>query len=223
MGESGAAAHGALLVGLSARGFELAAGAPFDTWRETLALVLRLHEGIQWAVGDLLNFGEAAYGEAYAQGVPNVAPHTLAVWKYVANRFAPARRGLMERGLTWAHFAAVAGVKDIATQDEWLERARDQGWSSHALREVRRDEELEAEAPRQLEGPGDAIVPPADRPDHGDDLAALWVAINEYVDAVNDFDERDEDSATNVEVTAAAVDAAVRELLTAARQGKAVA
>lgn len=110
------------------------AGLPYDEWTPDGIRFRRVKEWLQFAIGDWLNHGEAAYGEMYAQAASETGlpEETLMILKYVSSRIEPARR---IKDLTWSHHREVAKFPP-EEQDKWLERARDKAWSVKELKDA---------------------------------------------------------------------------------------
>jgi hypothetical protein len=79
----------------------LVEGQPtYEAWATMLAQAEHAHRCLGWWLGDLLNYGEAAYGERYAQAVQTtgLAVQTLTNYKSVAKAIPPEKR---IEGLSW--------------------------------------------------------------------------------------------------------------------------
>lgn len=85
---------------------------PYEVWEAQVATLQKILKGIQWAVGDALNYGERTYGEIYPQAVDltGLKVSTLYSMKYVASRFQMGQR---RPNLSFAHHAAVASIMDV--------------------------------------------------------------------------------------------------------------
>ncbi len=102
----------------------------FDEW-EALGQVLgHMGRNIQWWIGDWVNYGEAAYGEKYAQAmdVTGVDYAVLANYAWVASRVS-----LRNETLTWTHHLEVAALEP-SEQERWLEAAAKENLSTRELR-----------------------------------------------------------------------------------------
>jgi len=79
-----------------------------------------------------LNYGEREYGKKYKEALDETgyAYQTLANIKYVSGRFGISQR---RENLSWSHHAVIAALES-PEQDEWLDRAEQEGWSVKALR-----------------------------------------------------------------------------------------
>ena len=87
---------------------------------------------VSLVVGDWLNYGDAEYGEMYAQAAATTGLEyaSLDHCKVVANSIEFGRR---RPNLTWSHHHEVAGLEPDE-QDLWLERAEANGWTVKELR-----------------------------------------------------------------------------------------
>lgn len=105
-----------------------------ERYEELLRAAGRLKSASSFWIGDLILFGEARYGERYAQAinVTGLREGTLANYASVARQVAPSRR---REALSFAHHEAVAKLEP-ADQDAWLGRAEDEGWTRDDLREA---------------------------------------------------------------------------------------
>lgn len=119
-----------------------------------------------WLIGDCLNAGEAAFGESYAQALPDdrLAVKTLANYKWVASRVESSRR---REGLAFGHHAEVAALEP-QEQDRWLDRAGAESLSRSALRAALRGLDAPSDdgaaADGQPEQPQAEVLPPKARP-----------------------------------------------------------
>jgi hypothetical protein len=105
----------------------------FDEWTRIGTSLQAVESGMQWALGDWLNYGEAKYGEKYAQAVEatGYTYQTLADFAYVASRVTISRR---RETLRFSHHREVAALEPDE-QDAILERAT----AAHASVAVVRD------------------------------------------------------------------------------------
>ncbi len=97
-----------------------------EEWSEAVELVSQLEVCSSWWVGDLLCAGENAFGERYAQGIPEgLSPSALKGYLWTASRVPPANR---HPGLSWSHHRAVAALPPVE-QALLLDQAEAEGWS----------------------------------------------------------------------------------------------
>jgi hypothetical protein len=104
-----------------------------ERWADLLAAAKNYADAQYWIAGDLANFGEAHYGEAYSQFVDVMGydPGTLTAAMYVARtiRFEERRPEL-----SWSCHQVVAGIKDPEQRKAWLGLAADNKWTREELR-----------------------------------------------------------------------------------------
>lgn len=93
----------------------------FDGWAATGVWLETAHGAIQWWLGDWLLLGEARFGEAHAQALPElgVEPETLEQYAWLARNIPPSRRLF---NLPWSVYRVVGALPE-AEQRRWLERA----------------------------------------------------------------------------------------------------
>lgn len=133
------------LVGLDLTNPEM----PRAEWEDLGRKLGHLHRWTAWALGDWLNFGEALYGEeAYdstegavsdrydvAGRVTGLAASTLMNYASVCTRIARSRRRVE---LPFTVHEAVAALEP-EEQNEWLQKAVDEGWNREDLRSAIRE------------------------------------------------------------------------------------
>lgn len=107
----------------------------FDDWLGFGNKLWTVHNAIQWAIGDWINYGEAHYGEKYAQALDTTeySYGTLANYAYVARAFETSRR---REKLSWSHHSAVRGIADKQEQDALLDIAESQQMGRDELRDI---------------------------------------------------------------------------------------
>jgi hypothetical protein len=113
-------------------------GLQFDHWQRLGDLLKKTGQGVQFWIGDWIRYGEAEYGEKYAQAIATTGQNyqTLADDVYVASNVDISLRN---ENLSFNHHRAVASLPPIQ-QKRWLKRAVDEAWS---YRELRREIERE--------------------------------------------------------------------------------
>ena len=104
-------------------------------WEGPMQFALWCQRASPWWIGDLLNAGDAAFGEAFSQVCAGyVSGDQLQRYESIARRVPPKNR--RER-LSWSAHANVARLND-SQQQFMLKEAERRGWTSEELRrEVR--------------------------------------------------------------------------------------
>ncbi len=112
---------------------------PFAEWEMLVVKIVAGVEALQWALADALAYGEACYGETYAQISATLeqaglrrSPGTLANYVYVATR---VQRSLRNEGVQFSLHQLVAPF-DPPTQTKLLTRAAEEGWTWQQMREA---------------------------------------------------------------------------------------
>lgn len=91
----------------------------------------QIQTAMQWYLGDLVNYGEPAYGEKYAQAIESgYDPDYLRNLSYIAQRFPMARRNAQ---CTWSQHALVASMPN-EDADRWLALSAARGLTRAALK-----------------------------------------------------------------------------------------
>jgi len=108
----------------------------YDRWAAVGELLVTVRESSSlWWLGDWLNYGERAYGERYSQAF-TLLPYSYSFLSQVAWVCRSVMSFTRVKDITFQHHREVASLS-TASQSEWLERARCEGWSSRDLaREV---------------------------------------------------------------------------------------
>ena len=89
-------------------------GMKFEHWERLMRVLERAEQGIQWYIGDALNYGEREYGDKYAQvldahkqtGIP---VETLRTYQWVAEKVKPVTR---VTNVSWSVHREVATLPD---------------------------------------------------------------------------------------------------------------
>jgi len=121
----------------------------YEQWHAAGAQLQKMGRAWQFWCGDWLNYGEARYGEKYAQAIETTdfARQTLLNVASIAKRVPPERR---RESLSFSHHEAVASLKP-AEQDRWLSEAESEGYTVKRLRSRLNGVEKDAPDPdRQL-------------------------------------------------------------------------
>ena len=102
-----------------------------EDWEGPLQFALWCQKASPWWIGDLLNSGDAAFGEAFSQVCQGfVSGDQLQRYESVARRVPAKNR---RESLSWSAHAAVARLAS-EHQRQMLKRAEDHGWTSEELR-----------------------------------------------------------------------------------------
>ena len=118
-------------------GLNVKGAAPLPEWAGPLRFSLWCQQGAPWWIGDLLNAGDARFGESFSQVCEGaVSADQLQRYESVARRVPPQNR---RPGLSWSAHAAVARLPH-ALQRKMLERAEQAGWTSTVLQRKVREE-----------------------------------------------------------------------------------
>ena len=120
----------------------------YDEWARLLGNLLDWEQSIQWWLGDLICYGENAYGELYAQAaeVSGRSVSTLTNWMWVASHVAPAQR---RPELRWTIHREIAALTP-PEQDEWLDAVTEGNWTVEELKKALRENPSADSAPRPL-------------------------------------------------------------------------
>jgi len=104
---------------------------PLEDWAGPMQFALWCQRASPWWIGDLLNWGDAHFGEAFSQVCEgSVSGDQLQRYESVARRVPPKNRC---PDLSWSAHAAVARLSD-EDQRVMLRRAAKHGWTSDQLR-----------------------------------------------------------------------------------------
>jgi hypothetical protein len=119
----------------------------FEEWQKAGHLLLVMARGLQFAVGDWLNYGEDKFGEMAAQVIDarDWTEETVRVYRWVSARVPPQNRRITNE-ITFSHHQAVAKLPP-KRQRELLKLAakdKDDPWSVAKLKnEIRKTEPRE--------------------------------------------------------------------------------
>lgn len=116
---------------LSDTALTLPDGVSFDAWVNIQARLYTVQEASNWWIGDWVVFGEAHYGEAFSQGIPDKDREHIQQCAWVAQRVSVDRRR-PPHVLSWTHHRVVAGLEP-EQQEQMLQQAVEQGWSVREL------------------------------------------------------------------------------------------
>jgi N6-adenosine-specific RNA methylase IME4 len=117
---------------ISDTALELAPGLPFEEWHRCGCLLGQIGRSMQWWIGDWVNYGEATYGEKYAQALDatGLEYQTVANMAWVAAQY---EFSLRKENLSWSHHHFVAALPPDE-RETWLDTAEAEEWSAHELR-----------------------------------------------------------------------------------------
>ena len=102
-----------------------------EEWGQPLMVAIWCQRASPWWIGDLLNAGDARFGEAFSQVCEgHVSSEMLQRYESIARRVPRQNR---RPGLSWSSHAAVARLPH-QQQREMLRRAEELGWNSEQLR-----------------------------------------------------------------------------------------
>ena len=111
--------------------------APLESWAGPLRFSLWCQQGAPWWIGDLLNAGDARFGEMFSQVCEgSVSADQLQRYESVARRVPAENR---RAALSWSAHAAVARLPHVL-QRKMLARAEQSGWTSVVLQRKVREE-----------------------------------------------------------------------------------
>lgn len=109
----------------------------FGQFESALHGVTAAGDSVRWWLGDLLVFGEARFGEEYAQALDGMrlSEHQLRRYRWVAERISPVRR---RENLSFSHHQEVAALEPV-DQERLLAIAEEGQLSVAALRDAMAD------------------------------------------------------------------------------------
>jgi hypothetical protein len=122
----------------TATSLELPNDLAFSDYEHVGWVLGRLRDMTAWALGDWIEYGDAVYGQRYAQAVEATgrAKGTLMNYASVARRVPRSKR---RAELSWSHHEAVA-ARNPVEQARWLNRAVTERLSVEELRGLVREE-----------------------------------------------------------------------------------
>jgi hypothetical protein len=88
----------------------------FEEWRSAMHTLQAMDRSVKWWLGDLILFGEAAYGEMASQEFPDAfsgSPFAESTMRAAAWVSAAFPRGTRVDGLTWTHHRVVAELPPV--------------------------------------------------------------------------------------------------------------
>jgi hypothetical protein len=114
-------------------------------WLQLGAALRTLHKSLAWIAGDWLAQGLGTFGRTVDDlaAVLDVDAGTIHNWTSVARAVEFSRR---RDTLSYSHHVEVAKFEDPADQNQWLDLAERNGWSSKELRAHIKDQPLKLTA-----------------------------------------------------------------------------
>lgn len=107
-------------VTVKTTGLDIKSGMPIDDWLQLGEQLKRVESGIQWWIGDWLNYGERNYGEKYTQGLDatDYSLKGLQNIAYVAGRVETSRRRELVPFSTHSEIASLEPDEQMQALDE---------------------------------------------------------------------------------------------------------
>ena len=98
-----------------------------------LVRLKRLHDGVKYWMGQLMNLTETLFAEEASQVIDQelLTEREAKAYMFVAKSVAPS---VYEQAPSWEHALAVAKLKPDDDQESWLTLAAREGWSAQKLR-----------------------------------------------------------------------------------------
>ncbi|MQA95190.1 MAG: LmbU [Streptosporangiales bacterium] len=123
-------------------GLRFAGSLTFEGWERAGEQISRIVSSSAWCLGDWIIVGQSRFSDRYKQVIEAVGLdyQTVRNYAWVARRFELSRR---RDTLSFQHHAEVAALP-ASEQDDWLDRAEDQGWSRNRLRQELRNSRIPA-------------------------------------------------------------------------------
>ncbi len=126
----------------SPSGMKVIGKPDIEEWAAALHIVSVLERGLAFCVGDMLEYGEAKFGELAAQYIDarHWSAETIRNYRWVA-KSVPLQNRMIDRGLSVAHHQIVAGLP-VPEQRKWLRKALTEDaepWTVARLRSALRE------------------------------------------------------------------------------------
>jgi hypothetical protein len=130
---------------LAELGLTIRPGLSAEAWRSIGVRLGKLDRYLPWKLGDWAFAGEKDYADYFEMSeISGLEYGTLQNYARVAGRYTlPRRRG----NLSFSHHSEVASLGSDVEQDEWLDKAAQEGWSSKELRKALSEGEPLASTP----------------------------------------------------------------------------
>lgn len=104
----------------------------YEEWQNAGHMLAGVLSSSSWWLGDWLIYGREHYSDRYERAVhaAGLSYQTLRNYAWVAGRYPAGRR---RPALSFQHHAALASLT-VDEQEQWLQRAQEQGWTLRQLR-----------------------------------------------------------------------------------------
>lgn len=134
---------------------------PFQDWSRLMETLSRMETAFQFAIGDALVYGQAAYGEKYSQAMDATGHSYQALANYCwVSKSVPI--GVRQPGLSWTHHRIVAKLP-LAEQESMLTASVQNEWTIDELSEVIRGKPVEPKVIETVKVPTGMAPAEADR------------------------------------------------------------
>jgi hypothetical protein len=124
------AQHGPFVLLVS--GVVVTGNPTYEEWNAAAVWVQQVEKASPFWIGDLLAYGEAMYGEKYAQAI-EATGHKVGYLMNVASVAAKIPAARRHPDLSFSHHQEVAALPE-QQQNEWLDKAEVENWTSKELR-----------------------------------------------------------------------------------------
>lgn len=147
-------------------GLDIEPGMKFDHWERLLRCLARAEQGIQWYIGDALNYGEREYGERYAQvldahdktGIPI---DRLRQYQWVAEHVKPVTRVTT---LDWSTHREVASLPEDKQREILQRGAREvEAGRKYTRRQAEKESDRVKRAGKPKPSDEELVLPPEAR------------------------------------------------------------
>lgn len=120
------------LVQAKENGLWLPVDLTLEAWCQIGLQITAINNSSSWWIGDWLVYGRKRFPDRYKQAITETSLdyQTLRNYAWVSRQFPTSRR----RGrMSFQHHAEVAALA-VDEQEAWLNKAEENGWSTHKLR-----------------------------------------------------------------------------------------
>lgn len=153
-------------------GLLFAPDTPIEVWGRLTERLIRQSKRLHWCIADAINFGDAAYGETYAQWVEEtgLSVQTLTNIAWIGRRIPHERR---REGVDFSYHGEVAALEP-EDQDAILDAAEAQGLKNAEVRVLARHTKREREREAFEALPVPEILPSSISVEVADATALPW-------------------------------------------------